>query len=86
MAAKAGMADVLKAVLLSEEDRLHTRERLRTAIASLLAAGRGGRRGPAGVDAADLLLALGGITMIAGAEDQRALATRLIDLLLRGVS
>ncbi len=86
MATKQGMADVLRAVLLSEEDRLHTRALLREAIATLLEAGTATGALRAGIDPNDVLMALGGITMIAGAENQRELATNLIDLLLHGVS
>jgi len=85
MAAKHGMADMLRVVLLSEQDRMHTRDLLRAAITTLLDAGAatGGIR--AGIDPNDVLMGLGGITMIAGEENQRELATRLIDLLLHGV-
>jgi len=85
MAAKRGMADVLRAVLLSDEDRLHTRDLLRTAIAALLDAGVAAGAVRPGVDPNDVLMGLGGITLIAGAERERDLATRLIGLLLHGV-
>jgi AcrR family transcriptional regulator len=81
MAAKNGMGESLRAVLVSEDDRLHTRDLLRDAIATLL--DNGPVRG--GVTPDDVLMGLGGITLIASAEDQRALATRLIDLLLNGL-
>ncbi|GAA4263131.1 TetR/AcrR family transcriptional regulator [Dactylosporangium darangshiense] len=86
MAAKHGMADVLRAVLLSEEDRMHTRDLLRTAIATLLDAGTATGTVRPGIDPNDVLMGLGGVTMIAGEENQRDLATRLIDLLLYGVT
>ncbi|MFI5706546.1 TetR/AcrR family transcriptional regulator [Kribbella sp. NPDC051620] len=86
MAAKEGMADVLRVVLLSEEDRLHTRDLLATAIATLLDAGAASGALRTGIDPKDVLMALGGISLIAGAENQRQLATRLIDLLLHGVA
>jgi AcrR family transcriptional regulator len=82
MAAKDGMGDTLRAVLVSEQDRLHTRDLLRGAIATLLAGGAG----RPGTEADDVLMSLGGITLIAGAEQQRELAGRLIALLLRGIS
>ncbi|HTF08833.1 MAG TPA: TetR/AcrR family transcriptional regulator, partial [Asanoa sp.] len=78
-------ADVLRAVLLSDEDRLHTRDLLRTAIAALLDAGVAAGAVRPGVDPNDVLMGLGGITLIAGAERERDLATRLIGLLLHGV-
>jgi AcrR family transcriptional regulator len=86
LAAKEGMADVLRVVLLSEEDRLQTRDLLATAIATLLDAGAAGGTLRTGIDPKDVLMALGGISLIAGAENQRQLATRLIDLLLHGVA
>ncbi|WP_345633206.1 TetR/AcrR family transcriptional regulator [Rugosimonospora acidiphila] len=86
MAAKHGMADVLRAVLLSEEDRMHTRDLLRAAIATLLDAGTAAGGVRPGVDPNDVLMGLGGITMIAGEEDQRDLASRLIGLLLHGIA
>jgi AcrR family transcriptional regulator len=86
MAAKQGLADVLRTVLLSEEDRMHTRDELRTAIATLLDAGAAAGTVRPGIDPNDVLMGLGGITMIAGQEDQRELANRLIDLLLHGIT
>jgi AcrR family transcriptional regulator len=85
MLAKHGMADMLRTVLLSEEDRMHTRNLLQTAIATLLDAGATAGTVRAGIDPNDVLMGLGGITMIAGEEKQRELATRLIGLLLHGV-
>jgi hypothetical protein len=55
-------------------------------IASLLDAGAAAGTLRADVDPNDVLMALGGISLIAGAENQRQLATRLIDLLLHGVA
>ncbi|MBU2666088.1 TetR/AcrR family transcriptional regulator [Actinoplanes bogorensis] len=83
MAAKHGLGETLRAILTSEDDKQQTRDRLTGAIATLMA--DDGTVRP-GVDPRDLLMALGGITMIAAEERQRELATRLIDLLLRGVS
>jgi AcrR family transcriptional regulator len=85
MAAKRGLGDTLRAVLTSEEDKQHTRDELRAAIALLLAAGVDEGSIRPGVDAYDLLMALGGITLIAAAEQQRPLATRLVDMVLTGV-
>lgn len=86
MAAKRGMGEALRAVLLSEQDRMHTRDLLRAAIATLLAAGAADGVVRPGVDPNDVLMALGGITLIAGEERRRDLATRLIGLLLHGVT
>ncbi|MEV7623737.1 helix-turn-helix domain-containing protein [Actinoplanes sp. NPDC089786] len=81
MAAKRGLGEALRAVLTSEADIQLTRDRLRAAIATLQEAG--GVR--AGVDPNDLLMSLGGITLIAAEEHQRDLASRLLDLLMTGV-
>jgi AcrR family transcriptional regulator len=83
MAAKQGMSEILRAVLLSDEDRIHTREMLVEAVAQLLDAAKSALRPQ--LDAYDVLLGLGGITMIAGAENQRELASRLIDLFQHGL-
>jgi AcrR family transcriptional regulator len=85
MGAKRGLGETLRAVLTSDDDKQQTRDQLRAAIAVLLAAGEadGGIR--AGIEPNDLLLALGGITLIAAEEWQRDLASRLLDLLLDGV-
>ncbi len=85
MAAKRGMGEVLRAVLLSADDRLRTRAQLRGALATLLDAGIAAGVVRPGVDPNDVLLGLGGITLIAGEERERALASRLIGLLLHGV-
>jgi len=85
MAAKRGMGEVLRAVLLSADDRLRTRAQLGDALATLLDAGIAAGVVRAGVDPNDVLLGLGGITLIAGEERERALASRLIGLLLHGV-
>ncbi|SNT27100.1 regulatory protein, tetR family [Asanoa hainanensis] len=83
MAAKRGIAEAL---LLSPDDRWQTRAELSAALATLLDAGEAAGVVRSGVDPYDVLLSLGGITLIAGAEQQRELASRLIDLLLRGVN
>lgn len=85
MAAKRGLGDTLRAVLTSEDDRQHTRDQLRSAITVLLAAGVDTGSVRAEVTPDDLLMSLGGITLIAAEESQRELATRLIGLLLDGV-
>ncbi|MFF4114503.1 TetR/AcrR family transcriptional regulator [Streptomyces sp. NPDC001714] len=85
MAAKQGMADALRMILTDESEKLHTRTLLVDAIAHLLGAGEGAKAVRPGVDARDVLMALGGISLMAANEGQRELAGRLIDLLLRGV-
>ncbi|MFF2938154.1 SbtR family transcriptional regulator [Streptomyces mirabilis] len=85
MAAKHGMADALAVVLTDDSEKLHTRALLAGAITHLLTAVEGQGVARPGVDAQDVLMALGGISLIAASEEQRALATRLIDLLLHGI-
>ncbi|MFJ3224493.1 TetR/AcrR family transcriptional regulator [Streptomyces sp. NPDC086783] len=87
MLTKRGMADALPAILASREGlRRHSREALGTAVAILLEAGIA--TGQVREDAApnDVLMALGGITLITGHEHQRDLASRLIGLLLDGLA
>ncbi|MCT9929865.1 TetR/AcrR family transcriptional regulator [Planotetraspora sp. A-T 1434] len=85
MAAKHGMADALRAVLVSEDERMHTRGLLRDALATLLDAGVADGVIRPGLDPYDLLMGLGGITLIAEGPGQRDLALRLVDLLINGV-
>lgn len=85
MAAKEGMADVLRAVLTDDSEKLETRAMLSEAIDHLLTPVQGPSAARPDVKAQDVLMALGGISLMAGAEKQRALATRLIDLLLHGI-
>ncbi|MEV7391084.1 TetR/AcrR family transcriptional regulator [Streptomyces sp. NPDC091215] len=85
MAAKQGMADALAVVLTDESERLETRALLADAIAHLLTAAQVHSAARPGVDARDVLMALGGISLMAASEEQRDLATRLIDLLLYGI-
>ncbi|WP_042381593.1 TetR/AcrR family transcriptional regulator [Streptacidiphilus melanogenes] len=81
MAAKHGMAAALRVVLSDEGERLQTRTDLTEAVHHLL--GTGVAR--AGVTARDVLMALGGISLIAENDQDPELAVRLIDLLLNGV-
>ncbi|GAA1627393.1 TetR/AcrR family transcriptional regulator [Kribbella alba] len=84
VATKHGMADSLKAVLDGAGDlRMDSRKLLSDAIAVLLQAGitKGALRND--VTAEDVMMGLGGITLIAG--DDRALAGRLSDLLVAGL-
>jgi AcrR family transcriptional regulator len=85
MTAKHGMADALRVVLTDETRRLETRVRLAGAIGQLLAAGAGKSATRPRADASDVLMALGGISLITASEQGPDLAARLIDLLLHGI-
>ncbi|MFF4749342.1 TetR/AcrR family transcriptional regulator [Streptomyces sp. NPDC002514] len=85
MAAKQGMADALAVVLTDDSERLHTRALLADAITHLLTALADQSVARSGVGAQDVLMALGGISLMAASEEQRELASRLIDLLLHGI-
>jgi AcrR family transcriptional regulator len=87
MITKHGMADALPAILATQEGlRLHSRDLLRDAIQTILTACIESETLRATVPADDIMMALGGITLIARNEAQRDLASRLIDLLLAGLS
>jgi AcrR family transcriptional regulator len=85
MATKHGMADALRVVLTDETERLETRAHLAAAIDHLLAAGVSESVTRPQVDARDVLMALGGISLITASERRSDLAGRLIDLLLYGI-
>jgi AcrR family transcriptional regulator len=87
MSTKRGMAGALPAILAARDGlRLHSREALGAAVDALLAAGTATGELRDDVDGADVLMALGGITLISAHEQQRDLASRLISLLLGGLS
>lgn len=84
---KHGMSDALPSILAADEGlRASSRTRLRDAIASLLDAGVRDASLREGIPADDVMMALGGVTLIAGAEQQRDLASRLLDLLMDGLT
>jgi AcrR family transcriptional regulator len=86
MLTKQGMASALPAILAAREGlRLHSRAALGEAVAVLLDAGIAAGRLRGDVTSGDVLMALGGITLISGHEHQRELASRLISLLLDGL-
>ena len=85
MATKHGMADALRVVLTDENKRLETRARLAQAIDHLLTAGASQSLTRPDVDARDVLMALGGISLITASERRSDLSARLIDLLLHGI-
>ena len=85
-ATKHGMAEALRAVIASGGDPFaQSRESLTAAVTTLLAAGAadGSLRGD--VAPADILASLSGLSLAAGAPDQRDQAGRLLDLLLDGL-
>ncbi|WBB58516.1 helix-turn-helix domain containing protein [Streptomyces sp. WMMC500] len=87
LATKYGMADTLKTLLQNDEQlSSQTREQLTGAVEELRHAGvtQGVVRGD--VPSSDILMALAGITLIAGTAHQRAQAERLLDLLMDGIT
>jgi AcrR family transcriptional regulator len=83
---KNGMADSLHAVLSADDDlRLHTRAMLAEAIATMMQAGVAQGTIRADLDPQDVMMSLGGITLITAHEGQRELADRLIDILVDGL-
>lgn len=85
MATKAAMADALRVVLVSETDRMATRGLLADALATLVRAGAADHEIRQDIAPSDVLMGLGGVTLIAGEEGQRDLAARLLDLLMDGL-
>jgi AcrR family transcriptional regulator len=86
MTTKRGMADALRAVIASGgTPYAQSRERLITAITSLLQAGAASGRLRADIEPADVLASLSGISLAAGEPAQRAQARRLLDLLMDGL-
>jgi AcrR family transcriptional regulator len=85
MATKHGMAAALRAVLVTEGDRMQTRDLLTDALATLLTAGIADETIRPDVEPNDVLMGLGGVTLIAGDPGQHELAGRLLDLLMDGL-
>jgi Tetracyclin repressor-like, C-terminal domain len=86
LATKHGMAEALRTVIASGGNPFaESRESLLEAIDSLLKAGaaQGDLRGD--IDAADIMFGISGISLVAGAPEQRDQAGRLLDLLLDGL-
>jgi AcrR family transcriptional regulator len=86
MRTKHGMSEALPHILAARDGlRGDTAAMLRDAIATLLRAGADDGSLRDDVPAEDVMMALGGVTLIAGAESQRDLAARLLDLLMAGL-
>jgi AcrR family transcriptional regulator len=86
LAAKAGMADALKAALATDdEQRLQTRGLITKALATLLEAGAADGTLRPDLSPLDVMMALGGTALIASEPEQQEQAARLLDLLLDGL-
>ena len=86
MTTKRGMADALRVVVASGgTPYAQSRDRLITAITSLLQAGAASGTLRADIEPADVLASLSGISLAAGEPAQRAQARRLLDLLMDGL-
>lgn len=86
LADRPGLADTLKAALGTDErQRLETRALLTGALAALLDAGAAAGTLRADVAPLDVMMALGGTSLIAGEPHQHAQAARLLDLLMAGL-
>jgi len=87
MLTKRGMADALPAILAARGGlREHSREALGGAVRTLLDAGIAAGQLRPDLSAGDVLMALGGITLISEHENQAELAKRLISMLLTGLA
>lgn len=86
MATKHAMADALHEVLVADgELRMETRDLLTEALASLVRAGAEDGTIRPDVSPEDVLMSLGGTTLIAGDSGLSDLAHRLLDLLMDGL-
>jgi AcrR family transcriptional regulator len=86
MTAKRDMAEALRAVIASGGDPFaESRRRMIAALTALLDAGATAGTLRSGVDPNDVLVAVHGVSLAAGQPNQRAQASRIIDLLVRGL-
>jgi AcrR family transcriptional regulator len=86
LATKHGMAEALRRVIASGGNPFaESRETLLGAIASLLKAGAAHGELRRDVDPADVMFGISGVSLVAGAPEQRDQAGRLLDLLLDGL-
>jgi AcrR family transcriptional regulator len=83
MTTKRGMTEALRAVIASGGNPFSaSRDKLTTAITTLLAAGSAAGTIRSDVDPGDVLVSLSGVSLAAGERDQ---ASRLLDLLMDGL-
>jgi AcrR family transcriptional regulator len=86
MTTKRGMADALRAVVASGGNPFaQSRDRLIGAISMLLDAGARAGTIRADVEPGDVLVSLSGVSLAAGEPEQRAQASRMLDLLMDGL-
>lgn len=86
MTNKRGMLDALRALMASGGNPFaRSRERLLTAITTLLDAGAAAGQLRSDVLPGDLLASLSGVSLAAGEPDQREQASRMLDLLMDGL-
>ncbi|MCO1659474.1 TetR/AcrR family transcriptional regulator [Pseudonocardia humida] len=86
MTTKRGMADALRAVIASGANPYEqSRARLLDAITALIAAAAATGAVRPDVDPGDVLTGLSGVSLAAGAPEQREQAGRLLDLIMDGL-
>jgi AcrR family transcriptional regulator len=86
LATKRGMAEALRRVIASGGNPFaESRESLLGAIASLLKAGAAQGELRDDIDPGDVMFGISGVSLVAGAPEQRDQAGRLLDLLLDGL-
>jgi AcrR family transcriptional regulator len=86
LATKRGMADALRMVIASGGNpHAQSRERLLEAVGSLVKAGADQGALRSDIDPADVMIGISGVSLAAGAPDQREQAGRLLDLLVDGL-
>jgi AcrR family transcriptional regulator len=86
LATKRGMADALRMVIASGGNpHAQSRERLLEAVGSLLKAGADQGALRRDIDPADVMIGISGVSLAAGAPQQREQAGRLLDLLVDGL-
>ncbi|UFS58185.1 TetR/AcrR family transcriptional regulator [Subtercola endophyticus] len=85
MATKEGMGEALRVILVDDDMKMKTRYLLADAIGMLLSEGATEGTLRTDVDPYDVLLGIGGVTLIAGDPNQAAITSRLLDLWIDGL-